>query len=67
MPNNERPLDRFLATVAEIEMTLQALKEANDDHYDLSPDEVLWANVGDAKRTLAGLKEVLAIIRGENR
>ena len=62
-----KPLDEFVKTVGEIGTTLEALQETNDEHYDLSPEAVTWANVGDAKRTLEGLKEVLAIIRGENK
>jgi hypothetical protein len=68
MPNmKETALDRFLATVTEIRATLAEISEATDDHFDLSPSEVTWANAGDAKRTLAGLQDILAIIRGEAR
>lgn len=63
--SNEKALDRFLGTVAEIRGILEALEEANDEHYDLSPEEVHWGHVGDVERTLAGLKDVLAVIRGE--
>lgn len=58
-------LQTFMATVGEIQLVLAAIGEAADDHFDVMPDEVTWANVGDVQRTLAGLKEILAVIRGE--
>ena len=60
-----KPLDEFMKTVGEIGTVLEALRDANDEHYDLAPEEITWANVGDAKRTLQGLQEILTIIRGE--
>lgn len=60
-----KPLDEFGKTATEIGIVLEALKDANDDHYDLAPDAVTWANVGDAKRTLQALQEILDVIRGE--
>ena len=62
---NEKALDEFMRTVGEIRTTLEAITEANDEHYDLSPDEIHWGHVGDVQRTLDGLKEILAVIRGE--
>jgi hypothetical protein len=38
----ERALDRFVAIVAEIRDTLEALQEANDEHYDHAPEEIHW-------------------------
>ena len=63
----ETALDRFMATVVEIRATLGAIGEAADDHFALDPEAVTRANVGDAKRTLVGLQEILSIIRGEAR
>ena len=62
---NEQALERFVAIVDEIRTTLEALQEANDEHYDLAPEEIHWGRVGDVTRTLAGLKEILAVVRGE--
>ncbi|MCK4413801.1 MAG: hypothetical protein KAY32_09670 [Candidatus Eisenbacteria sp.] len=61
----EKPLDRFVEAVCAIRDTLAQIQEAADNHFDLSPDEIHWGHVGDANRTLAGLKEILAVIRGE--
>jgi hypothetical protein len=60
-------LQRFMATVGEIQLTLAAIREAADNHFDTDPGDVTWGHVGDANRTLAGLKEILAVIRGEGR
>lgn len=65
MTTKNEAIDRFCETVGEIETVLEAIKGANDEHYDLAPAEVTWANVGDVKRTLDALKEVLAVIRSE--
>ena len=62
---NDQALARFMAIVGEIRTTLEAIREANDEHHDLAPEAVHWAHVGDVTRTLEGLKEVLAVIRGE--
>ncbi len=65
MENNEKALDQFLAIVGEIRTTLEAIQQAADDHFDLTPDEIHWGHVGDVQRTLSGLKDILAVIRGE--
>lgn len=62
---NEKALDRFVAVVADIRTTLEALQGAANDHFDVSPEDVHWGHVSDVERTLAGLKEILAVIRGE--
>ena len=67
MEKNEKALDRFLAIVGEIRTATEAIQKSADDHFDLTPDEIHWGHVGDAGRTLEGLKEVLAVIRGEQK
>jgi hypothetical protein len=62
---NEKAFGEFVKSVAEIGNVLEAIRNANDEHYDLAPDAVTWANVGDVKRTLHGLQEILDVIRGE--
>jgi hypothetical protein len=61
----EDATERFIATISEINTTLEALQAATDDHFDLTPDEIHWGHVGDARRVLTGLNEILAIIHGE--
>jgi len=65
MTTNEKALARFMDVVGEIQTTLEAIDEAADDHFDLTPDEIHWGHVGDVQRTLDGLKHILAVIRGE--
>ncbi len=62
---NEQALARFLANVGAIRTALDAIGAAADDHFDLTPDEIHWGHVGDTQRTLQGLTEILAVIRGE--
>ena len=62
---HEKALDHFLGTVDEIHTLLELIGEANDEHYGLTPDEIHWGHVGDAKRIYSGLKEILDVIRGE--
>jgi hypothetical protein len=62
----EDATERFVATIGEINTALEALQAATADHFDLTPDEIHWGHVGDARRVLTGLNEILAIIRGEN-
>ena len=64
-PDATQALDHFVALVGEIRTTLEAIQQANDEHYDLAPEEVQWAHVGDVTRTLEGLQQILAVIRGE--
>jgi hypothetical protein len=64
-PATEQAVEHFVAIVGEIRTTLEAIQEANDEHYDFTPEEINWGHVGDVTRTLAGLKEILAVIRGE--
>ena len=60
-----KALDRFIEIVGELRTTLETIQEAADNHFDVEPGEVAWGHVGDANRTLAGLEENLAVIRGE--
>lgn len=63
--NTAEALNRFAEIVGEIRTTLESIREANDEHHDLSPEQIHWGHVGDVTRTLEGLKEILAVIRGE--
>ena len=62
---NEIALERFVEIVGEIRTTLEAIQEANDEHYDLAPEQIRWDHVGDVGRTRDDLKGILAVIRGE--
>ena len=48
-------LDAYIARNAEIDTMLARLKALSDDHFNLGPDDVTWADVG----TLAHYAELL--------
>ena len=64
--SNTDALNRFMDIVTEIKAVLAGIDEAAEEHFDVVPEQVNWANVGDAQRTLDGLTEILKTIRGEN-
>jgi hypothetical protein len=65
MKTNEEALDRFIVIVCDMRDALTELHGIADDHFNLAPEEIHWGHVGDVARTLEGLKEILATIRGE--
>ena len=48
-------LDAYIARKAEIDKMLARLTALSDDHFNVAPDEVTWADVG----TLAHYAELL--------
>jgi hypothetical protein len=54
-PDNEKPLDAFIARNAEIDAMLERLRALSDEHFGVSPDEINWSHVG----TLAHDAELL--------
>ena len=48
-------LDAYIARKTEIDTMLARLTALSDEHFDVAPDEVTWANVG----TLAHYAELL--------
>ena len=53
--DNRTALDAYIARKAEIDTMLARLKALSDDHFNVAPDEVDWADVG----TLAHYAELL--------
>jgi len=51
-------LDAFLARKFEIDDMLARLQVLSDDHFDLAPDEVNWAHVGDIGWTAEQLRGI---------
>lgn len=62
---NEKALDDFIATVADIDDKLTILKAHADNHFDTDPDQVTWADVGDVKHIRELLEEVLDFVEGK--
>ena len=46
---NEKALDAYIATIAEINAKLAALTEQTENHMGYSPEEINWGHVGTAK------------------
>jgi len=58
----ENALDQFIAHLADCQKAMDRIQEAIDDHLDVAPDDVTWANVGDADRLRADLETVAEYI-----
>ena len=63
--NREKALGEFIARVGKIDAALETIRAANDEHWDLSPEEVNWGHVGDVGRVLEGLEEIIAAMQGD--
>jgi hypothetical protein len=44
--SNDSAIQAFLARKAEIDTMLDRLKSLSDDHFNTSPDEIDWGDVG---------------------
>lgn len=55
---NDKALNAYIATIAEIKAKLDALTEQADDHLGHSPEEINWGHVGTAKHVLEQLNEI---------
>lgn len=55
---NEKALDAYIATIAEINAKLATLTEQADNHLGHSPEEINWGHVGSAKHVLEQLAEI---------
>lgn len=55
---NDEALSAFVSKLAEINDTLDALRQAADDHFGADPERVNWGHVGDLGWVLEQLKEV---------
>jgi len=51
-------LAAFIAAKAEIDMMLARLTALSDDHFDCSPDEIRWGNVGGLNHYAGLLKRI---------
>ena len=52
------PLREFIANVGEAQHVARQISEYVDDHMGTHPDDVSWANVGDAARLLVMLRGI---------
>jgi hypothetical protein len=49
----------FITKLVDTRTYLKAIQAAANEHFDLSPDDVTWGNVGDIERVNALLKEIV--------
>ena len=54
----EKAIDRFIGLTAENTKMLEKLTSHMEDHMETNPDNINWANVGDAGRVNEGLKDI---------
>jgi hypothetical protein len=55
---SEKALDVFIHEVGSARELVTLIRRFLDEHLETAPDEVNWANVGDAARIRAGLQEI---------
>ncbi len=65
---NEKALDAFIASKAEIDAMLERLAALSADHFETSPDEINWGHVGTLNHYRAKLREItdMAFHEGEH-
>ena len=56
--DNSKALAAFMARKAEIDAMLARLQGLSDDHFNASPDEINWADVGTLTHYAAKLREI---------
>ena len=44
--SNDKALESFLATKAQIDQMLARIQTLSDDHFDTDPDAIHWGDVG---------------------
>ncbi len=65
MPKKRTALDSFITKKLEIDTMLARLQELSDDHFNISPDDVTWAHVGDLEHYAGLLKELTDLVFNE--
>ncbi|WEF25893.1 hypothetical protein [Paracoccus sp. S3-43] len=66
--DNTKALDAFLAAKTEIDAMLERLAVLSADHFETSPDEINWGDVGTVNHYRAKLREItdMAFREGEH-
>jgi len=59
MTNNNRALAAFIAHNTDIAEMLKELSALCDDHFNIAPDDVTWANVGSLNAIRAQLNGIV--------
>lgn len=58
--SNDSQTAAFMVVIESIRLRLDALYAHTDDHFCVTPDDVTWANVGDAFAVAAHLDQALS-------
>ena len=56
--DNAKALNAFLSAKIEIDTMLERMKALSDDHFETSPDEILWGHVGTLNHYRTKLREI---------
>jgi hypothetical protein len=66
--DNTKALDAFIAAKTEIDAMLERLAALSADHFETSPDEINWGDVGTLNHYRAKLREItdMAFSEGEH-
>ena len=65
MSNKENALNAFLQKKAEINRAINRLQLLSDDHFNVDPDKINWADVGDLTQCAKLLKVATDFIFNE--
>ena len=56
--SNEKALDAFMTTKFQIDAMLERLKSLSDDHFETSPEEINWGDVGTLNHYASLLRQI---------
>jgi hypothetical protein len=56
--NNSKALDAFMSTKFQIDAMLDRLKTLSADHFETSPDEINWGDVGTLNHYASLLRQI---------
>ena len=55
---NEKALESFVATKAQIDQMLARIQTLSDDYFDTHPDEINWGDVGTLNHCASLLRQI---------
>jgi len=56
--SNDKALNAFIFSKAEIDTMLERLKALSDDHFNTHPDEINWGDVGTLNHYASLLRQI---------
>lgn len=58
---NKNALNKFVKINDDIKNMVSKLQNLSDDHFDRSPEDIDWGNVGDLSSIAKGIEETLLL------